>query len=88
MMRRLFTFKYARVVYGIIVLLIGVVAMLIPMIPLGYVGVFIGAYLLHHRIPMLERLMNWLRERDDKGRLQGFEDWVEDLFQAEEEHTD
>ena len=24
--------------------------MLFPMIPLGYVGVFVGAYLLHHKI--------------------------------------
>jgi len=87
-MRKLFTFKYARIVYGIIILLIGAVTMLLPMVPLGYIGVFVGAYLLHHRIPMLKRVMNWLRERDEEGRLQQFEDWVDDLFQPEEEQTD
>lgn len=84
-MRKLFTFKYARVVYGIITMIIGAVSMLLPMIPLGYVGLFVGAYLLHHRIPMLERLMNWLREKDDKGRLQRFEERVDNFFKKAEE---
>jgi hypothetical protein len=84
-MKKLFTFKYARVVYGVIILIIGAVSMLLPMVPLGYAGLFVGAYLLHHRIPMLERLMNWLRKKDEQGRLQRFEDRVERFFQKSEE---
>jgi hypothetical protein len=84
-MRKLFTFKYARIVYGIMILLIGAVSMLLPMVPLGYIGLFVGAYLLHHRIPMLERLLDWLRKKDDKGRLQRFEDRVDNFFKEAEE---
>lgn len=80
--KRLFTFKYARLVYGTIILIVGAVAMLFPIIPLGYVGVFIGSYLLHHRVPILGRLMDWLRKKDKKGRLQRFEDKVEQFFSA------
>lgn len=81
--KSLFTFKYARVVYGSIILVIGAVAMLFPIIPMGYVGVFVGSYLLHHKVPFLERVMNWLRRKDEKGRLQRFEDKVERFFQKE-----
>jgi hypothetical protein len=84
--KSLFTFKYARVVYGSIILAIGAATMLFPIIPMGYVGVFVGAYLLHHKIPFLERVMNWLRKKDKKGRLQGFEDKVEQFFQRDNDH--
>ena len=87
-MRKLFTFKYARLVYGIIILIIGAVSMLLPMIPLGYIGLFVGAYLLHHRIPMLERLMDWLREQDKQGRLQRFEDRVDNFFKKAQEEKE
>lgn len=87
-MRKLFTFKYARIVYGSIILVIGAVSMLLPMIPLGYIGLFVGAYLLHHRIPMLERLMDWLREKDKQGRLQRFEDRVDNFFKKAEEEEE
>lgn len=82
--KRLFTFKHARLVYGIIILIIGAVAMLFPMIPLGYAGVFVGCYLLQHKIPFLRRVMDWLRRKDKKGRLQKFEDQVEQFFQKDE----
>ncbi|TXB61453.1 hypothetical protein [Phaeodactylibacter luteus] len=81
-MKRLFTFPYARVVYGVIILLVGLILMCIPVIPFGYVGVFIGAYLLHHRIPLLGQAMEWLRQRDDSGRLKRFEKQVDELFAA------
>ena len=32
--------------------------------------------------------MNWLRERDEKGRLQRFEDKVEQFFQQQEEYQE
>lgn len=83
--RSLFTFKYARLVYGTIILIIGAVVMLFPVIPLGYVGVFVGSYLLHHKIPILRRVMDWLRKKDDKGRLQRFEEKVEHFFQKDEQ---
>ncbi len=84
-MRKLFTFKYARIVYGIIILIIGAISMVLPMIPLGYIGLFVGSYLLHHRVPPLRRVMDWLREKDKKGRLQRFENWVDHLFNPPEE---
>jgi hypothetical protein len=84
-MRKLFTFKYARIVYGIIILIIGAMSMVLPMIPLGYIGLFVGSYLLHHRVPPLRRVMDWLREKDKKGRLQRFENWVDHLFNPPEE---
>ena len=82
-MKKLFTFRHARIVYGIIIFLIGAVTMVLPMIPLGYIGLFVGSYLLHHRIPPLKRLMDWLRKKDDQGRLQKFEDRVDRFFQQE-----
>jgi len=80
-MRRFFTFKYARVIYGTFILIVGLVFFMFPMIPLGYVLLFIGAYLLQHHIPVFARLMDWLRKRDKKGRLQQFENKVDRFFQ-------
>lgn len=80
-MRKLFTFKYARVFYGTFTLILGGIFAMFPMIPLGYIFLFIGAYLLQHRIPIFRNLMKWLRKQDKKGRLQRFEDKVDRFFQ-------
>ncbi len=80
---KLFKFKYSRTVYGSIALVLGVVFALIPVIPVGYLFLFIGAFLLTHRIPIFRRFKRWLKKRDDKGRLEKIEEKMEAFFGEE-----
>lgn len=80
---KLFKFKYSRTIYGSIALVLGVVFALIPVIPIGYIFLFIGAFLLTHRIPIFRRFKRWLRKRDDKGRLKKIEQKMEAIFGEE-----
>jgi uncharacterized membrane protein HdeD (DUF308 family) len=79
-MKRLFSFKHARIFYGVIIFILGLVFAMVPMIPLGYIFLFLGAYLLQHKIPIFSRFMIWLRKRDKKGKLEKFENKVDKFF--------
>ena len=80
---KLFKFKYSRTVYGSIALVLGVVFALIPVIPVGYLFLFIGAFLLTHRIPIFMRFKRWLKKRDNRGRLEKIERKMEAFFGEE-----
>lgn len=59
--------KYIRLVAGIIVLVLGVVFMLIPFIPLGYIFVFAGLLLLANYVPFLRKVVAKIKKKDKKG---------------------
>ena len=69
--------KYLRLGIGILVLCLGLVFMLFPFIPLGYIFVIAGIFLLAFEIPPLKKLVNKIREKDDKGRVEKVEKHVE-----------
>lgn len=70
--------KYIRLVAGIIAVLLGGVFMLIPFIPLGYVLLFAGLFLLAHYIPFLRKLVDKLKKKDHKGRVEKVEKKIEE----------
>ncbi len=70
--------KYIRLVAGIIILLLGGVFMLIPFIPLGYVLVFAGLFLLSHYVPFLRKLVDKLKKKDQKGRIEKVEKKIDE----------
>lgn len=71
--------------YGLVAIFLGVIFFLIPWLPIGYIFLFIGSMLLESRIPLLRKLMKWLRKKDKKGRLQKVEDKVNSFFGTHEE---
>ena len=77
--------KYIRLVAGILILLLGGVFMLIPFIPLGYVLVFAGLFLLARYIPFLQKMVDKLKKKDQKGRVEKVE---KKINEAEEKIDD
>lgn len=69
--------KYIRLGIGILILALGLVFMLFPFIPLGYVFVIAGVFLLAFEIPPLKKLVNKIKEKDDKGRVEKVEQEIE-----------
>ena len=69
--------KYLRLGIGILVLCLGLVFMLFPFIPLGYVFVIAGIFLLAFEIPPLKKLLNKIKEKDDKGRVEKVENQID-----------
>ncbi len=65
--------KYIRLGIGILVFCLGLVFMLFPFIPLGYVFVVAGLFLLAYEIPVLKKLVNKLKEKDNNGRVEKVE---------------
>lgn len=70
--------KYIRLVAGIIILIFGAVFMQVPFIPLGYVFIIAGLLLLSSYIPPLERLIDKIRKKDDKNRVENVEKKLDD----------
>lgn len=70
--------KYIRLVAGIIILMLGAVFMLVPFIPLGYVFIIAGLLLLASYIPPLKRLIDKIRKKDDKNRVEKVEKKLDD----------
>lgn len=77
--------KNLRLIIGIIVLVAGGVFMIIPFIPLGYILLFIGAFLLAPKVPFLRKFMNWLKKKDKSGKLEKAEDKVDDILEKKDE---
>jgi len=73
--------KNIRFIAGIIVLVLGGVFMVVPFIPLGYIFLFVGAFLLAPKVPFLRRFMKWLKKKDKSGKLEKAEDKVDDVFE-------
>ena len=65
--------KYIRLVAGIVILALGAVFMVVPFIPLGYVFLFAGLFLLAYYIPSLNKVLNKIRKKDKKGRVERVE---------------
>ena len=65
--------KHIRLGIGILVLCLGLVFMLFPFIPLGYVFVTAGLFLLAYEIPALKKQVNKLKKKDKKGRVEKVE---------------
>ena len=65
--------KYIRLVAGIIVLLLGGIFMLVPFIPLGYIFIFAGLFLLAHYVPFLKKILDKMKKKDKKGLVEKVE---------------
>jgi hypothetical protein len=61
--------SYIRPVLGSIVLIIGLVSMVLPFLPLGYIFTLGGIFILSPYIPYLKKLISYLEKRDKKGRV-------------------
>lgn len=68
--------KYIRPVLGVLILLVGLISMFLPFLPLGYLFTFGGLFLLAPNIPVLNKLINRLEEKDDKGRVEKAKDTI------------
>ena len=65
--------KYIRLATGLIILILGIVFMMFPFIPLGYLFVIAGLFLLAYQIPVLYKLINKIKHKDKKGRVEKVE---------------
>ena len=70
--------KYIRPVIAILTLILGGVFMLIPFIPLGYVLIFVGLFLLTPYSPKLKKWIQKLKKNDDKHVIEDAEKKVEE----------
>jgi UPF0716 family protein affecting phage T7 exclusion len=80
--------KHLRFISGIVALIIGAVSMFLPFLPLGYIMLFVGAFLLAPKIPFLRKFMKWIKKKDNSGKLEKAEDKVEDVFEKDDEKDD
>jgi len=72
--------KTIRLVAAIVSLVLGAVFMLVPFIPLGYILLFAGLYLLIPFIPKLNKLNEKIKKKDKSDRLDKTEDKVDTYF--------
>lgn len=70
--------KYVRLLAGIIILVLGAVFMVVPFIPLGYAFLFAGLFLLASYIPALNKLLDKIRKKDNKGRVEKVEQKIDE----------
>lgn len=70
--------KYLRPVAGGIILLLGAVFMIVPFIPLGYIFLFGGLFLLSTEIPFFKKLLNKAKSKDKKNRIEKVEKIVDE----------
>ncbi len=69
--------KYLRPVAGSIILLLGMVFMVVPFIPLGYIFLFGGLFLLSTEIPIFKKWLNKAKSKDKKNRIEEVEKTVD-----------
>lgn len=69
--------KYIRPVVGFIVFILGAIFMFFPFIPLGYLFLAAGLFLMAYEIPFLRKLIDKLKRRDKKDRIEKVEEKVE-----------
>ncbi len=72
--------KNLRYIIGGIVLLLGAVFMFVPFIPLGYIFLAIGAFLLAPAIPFMRKLVKYIEEKDKSNRIKKVEKKVNSFF--------
>ncbi|MBR9832878.1 hypothetical protein [Acidiluteibacter ferrifornacis] len=76
----LFRFPYSRIVYGVILFILGCAFALLPMIPLGYIFLFASFFLLAKKVPIFNKAIEYFKERDKKGRLRKVEKKINHFF--------
>src|SRR5690554_2563689 len=70
--------KYLRPVAGVVILLLGIIFMVLPFIPLGYIFVFGGLFLLSTEIPLFKNWLDKLKSKDKKNRIEKVEQKVDE----------
>jgi uncharacterized membrane protein len=70
--------KYIRPLVGILSLILGTAFLVIPFIPLGYILLIAGLFLLTPNIPVLKKAINKLKKKDDGGKIEKVEGKVDD----------
>ncbi len=82
--------KHVRPVVGGLCILFGIVFMAVPFIPLGYILLFGGLFLLTPYIPGADKLLNKIKKKDKKNRVEyaqdkvtGANDWISDSVSKE-----
>ncbi len=70
--------KYIRPVVGGIILLLGIVFMVVPFIPLGYIFLFGGLFLLSSEVPIFKKWLNKAKGKDKKNRIEKVEKAVDE----------
>jgi hypothetical protein len=69
--------KYLRPVAGGFILLLGIVFMVVPFIPLGYIFLFGGLFLLSTEIPLFKKWLNKAKSKDKKNRIEKAENIID-----------
>lgn len=70
--------KYLRPVAGGFILLLGIVFMVVPFIPLGYIFLFGGLFLLSTEIPIFKKWLDKAKSKDKKNRIEKVEKKVDE----------
>lgn len=70
--------KYIRRVAGIIILVFGAIFMVVPFIPLGYAFLFAGLFLLSTEVPAFRKILDKVKRKDKKGRVEKVERKVDE----------
>lgn len=70
--------KYLRPVAGGFILLLGIVFMVVPFIPLGYIFLFGGLFLLSTEIPIFKKWLDKAKSKDKKNRIEEVEKTVDE----------
>jgi len=65
--------KYIPPFFAAIILALGGVFMLVPFIPLGYIFIFIGLFMLSRYLPFVRKWINKLKKKDDNNMVEGVE---------------
>ena len=72
--------KHARLIAGIVALIVGIICTIVPLIPvLGVAGLFAGAFLLSPYVPILDRFKEWLKKKDSSGHTEKTEEILEEF---------
>ena len=66
-------FKYIRLLIGLFVFILGAVFMFVPFIPLGYLLLASGLFLMAYETPCFKKLIDKLKSKDDKNRIEKVE---------------
>jgi len=78
--------SYIRLILGSIVLIIGLVSMVLPFLPLGYIFTLGGLFILSPYIPYLKRLIAYLEKNDKKGRVKKANEKFSEFEKKAEQH--
>jgi uncharacterized membrane protein len=77
--------KNLRYVFGFVALVAGTAFMFIPFIPLGYMLLAVGAFLLYPLVPVLRRLVEYFEKKDKSNTVRKIENKVNNFFEPDDE---